>query len=278
MKNKEVIKKMKILKNIQNIQNIQKKEIKLNDVEELMDSNDCKKINERAILYSKRLKENVETKIKNLYEYKNKILNFEKSFNEEFENNISYDINKKLKTSLNDYITQIDNEIIRNKNILNRNSMLFSFLHDAKNKNLEILLEGGFDRIVFVKKYKITSLTYLVLKVNFEDYNFYVSVEFVTSTKSSREEIYLNKYMYSKEYNALLGYISVFMNDIHFYKRITNDMINEDENALFHVLNNIDNVLMPTENDHDKKRDFDNIKEYVFTLVEIIMRQKHEDL
>ena len=74
MKNKEVIKKMKILKNIQNIQ---KKEIKLNDVEELMNSNDCKKINERAILYSKRLKENVETKIKNLYEYKNKILNFD---------------------------------------------------------------------------------------------------------------------------------------------------------------------------------------------------------
>lgn len=34
---------MKILKNIQNIQNIQKKEIKLNDVEELMNSNDCKK-------------------------------------------------------------------------------------------------------------------------------------------------------------------------------------------------------------------------------------------
>ena len=58
---------MKLLKNIQ------KKEIKLNDVEELMNSNDCKKVNERAILYSKNLKENIETKIKNLYEYKNKI-------------------------------------------------------------------------------------------------------------------------------------------------------------------------------------------------------------
>ena len=263
---------MKILKNIQ------KKEIKLNDVEKLMNSNDCKKINERAFLYSKNLKANVETKIKNLYEYKNKILNYEKSFDKEFENNISYDINKKMKTSLNDYVTNIDNEIAKNKDVLNRNSVLFSFLHNTKNQNLEILLEGGLDRIVFVKKYKITSLTYLVLKINFEDYNFYVSIEFVTSAKLSKEEIYVNNYMYSKEYNALLGYISVFMNDVHFYKRITDDLINEDESALFHVLNNIDNVLMPNEDDYDKKQDFDNIKEYVFTLVEIVMRQKHKDL
>ena len=84
--------------------------------------------------------------------------------------------------------------------------------------------------------------------------------------------------IYSQEYNALLGYIPVFMNDVHFCKRITNDLINEDKSALFHVLNNIDNVLMPNENDYDKKQDFDNIKEYVFTLVEIIMRQKHKDL